>query len=202
MHLRLAHGALGFTLLLFAQGCGSSLAQPFDAMKGQPIRVLRLQNFEPPPQAPTATAQPNNLLPPQIQQWLSAGAQLLPPGLLPPGLLPGGTPMPAPQQDAPRFHNFRILGWMDINDSSQKDEVLDIFGHDSNFTAQHGGCMFAEFGFTITQPNGQPPADLLVSLSCDNTQAFNFAWPYGPKTGVTSDTAKRIVAAVTKAFGG
>jgi hypothetical protein len=200
MDLSLKHAALCISVLAFAQGCGSSLSQPFDQMKGQPIRILRLQNFEPPPQQ-QAQAQ-TNLLPPQIQQWLSAGAQLLPPGLLPPGLLPGGTPAPVQQTDAPRFHNFRILGWMDINDSKQRDEVVDLFGHDSNFTTQHGGCLYAEFGFTLAMPNNQPPGDILVSLSCDNTAAFNFVWPYGMKTGMTSDTSKRLVDIAKKAFGG
>ena len=201
MHLSLKVAPVAIGLLLFAQGCGGSLAAPFDQMKGQPIRILRLQNYEPPAAAAQTPAAAGLTLPPQIQQWLSAGAQMLPPGLLPPGLLPGGTPLPTPQSDVPRFHNFRILGWMDINDSGQKDEVVDIFGHDANFTAQHGGCMFAEFGFSITQPNSQPPADILVSLSCDNVQAFSFAWPY-TKTGVTSDTAKRLVDVAKKAFGG
>ena len=200
MHLSRKVAPVAVMLLLFAQGCGGSLAQPFNQMKGQPIRILRLQNFEPPTAAPNAGV-PAVALPPQIQQWLSAGAQMLPPGLLPPGLVPGGTPLPTPQADVPRFHNFRILGWMDVNDGSQRDEIIDIFGHDGNFTSQHGGCMYAEFGFSITQTAPQPPADILVSLSCDNVQAFSFAWPYG-KTGVTSDTAKRLVDVAKKAFGG
>ncbi len=203
MHHALKLAPLAIGLLLLAEGCGGSLAQPFDQMKGKPIRMLRLQNYEPPPAAAPTTGGPaaGLVLPPQIQQWLSAGAQMLPPGLLPPGLLPGGAPAPVMQPDVARFHNFRILGWMDLNDTAQRDEVLDIFGHDGNFTAQHGGCMFAEFGFSIVQPNNQPPADMLVSLSCDNVQAFNFAWPYS-KTGVTSDTAKRLVDVAKKAFGG
>ena len=199
MHPSLKVAPFAIALLVFAEGCGGSLAAPFDQMKGQPIRILRLQNYEPPPA--TAATPAATMLPPQIQQWLSAGAQMLPPGLLPPGLLPGGTPAPVVQPDVARFHNFRILGWMDLNDSAQKDEVIDIFGHDGNFTTQHGGCMFAEFGFSINQANGQPPADILVSLSCDNVQAFSFAWPYA-KTGVTSDTAKRLVDVAKKAFGG
>ncbi|MBC7017943.1 hypothetical protein G6O44_24800 [Salmonella enterica subsp. enterica serovar Enteritidis] len=73
--------------------------------------------------------------------------------------------------------------------------------------------MFAEFGFQIgygsptTGPAAAPaaggvPADILVSLSCDQVQMFNYAWPYGTKTGLTSDSAKKIVALVQKAFGG
>jgi len=200
MHLSWKPCLVVFGLLAFGQGCATGLSQPFDQMKGQPVRMLRLQNFE--PQAQTQGAASTNLLPPQIQQWLSAGAQLLPPGLLPPGLLPGGTPSPVAQQDAARFHGFRILGWMDVNDPKQQTEILDIFGHETNFTAQHGGCMFAEFGFSITQPSGQAPADMLVSLSCNNSAAYSFAWPFGMKTGVTSDASKRIVDVAKAVFGG
>jgi hypothetical protein len=151
-------------------------------------------------------------IPPQIQQWLSAGAQLLPPGLLPPGLLPGGTPLPAASADVPRFHNFRILGSMAVTDKTQHDDVLDLFGHESNFVLPRQSCMFAEFGFQIgygapptagaQAPGGGVPADILVSLSCDQVQMFNYSWPYGTKNGLSTDSSKRIVAMVQKAFGG
>jgi hypothetical protein len=198
MHASLRFAAVAL-LLALVEGCGGSLAQPFDQMKGQPMTIYRLQNFEPPPQ-PTAQAPAQLALPPQIQQWLTAGAQLLPPGLIPPGLIPGAAPPPPPPAQEQRFHGFRILGWMAINDDSQKDEVLDVFGHESSFTDKHGGCMYAEFGFAIGQKNG-PPGDVLVSLSCDQVQPFAFAWPYG-KTGITGDTAKRLIAVAQKAFGG
>src|SRR5437870_3828507 len=106
---RILFFAGSFALLLSSTGCSSALSQPFSNMKSQPVTIYRLQNFEP-PQATPAPGAPAAGLPPQIQQWLSAGAQLLPPGLLPPGLLPGGTPPPSPAADVPRFHNFRILG--------------------------------------------------------------------------------------------
>jgi hypothetical protein len=204
-------GALG--LLLSSTGCAGALAQPFSDMKSQPITVYRLQNYE----APTAAAAPGAAalpagLPPQIQTWLSAGASLLPPGLLPPGLLPGGAPAPAATTDVPRFHNFRILGSMTINDKTQHDDVLDLFGHDSNFTTPRQSCMFAEFGFQIgygaapgapaAAPTAGAPADILVSLSCDQVMMQNYAWPYGVKNGLTNDSAKRIIAMVQKAFGG
>lgn len=74
--------------------------------------------------------------------------------------------------------------------------------------------MFAEFGFQVgygaapgalagTPPaGGQLPADILVSLSCNQVQMVGYAWPYGTKTGLTSDSSKKIVALVQKAFGG
>lgn len=204
-------GALA--LLLCTSGCSGALAQPFAGMTSQPVTVYRLQNYEPP--AATAAA-PGALpagIPPQIQQWLSAGAQLLPPGLLPPGLLPGGTPLPAASADVPRFHNFRILGSMAITDKTQHDDVLDLFGHESNFILPRQSCMFAEFGFQIgygappapgaaAPQGGGVPADILVSLSCDQVQMINYNWPYGTKNGLSTDSSKRIVAMVQKAFGG
>ena len=204
------YSALGLGVLLTSSGCSSTLAQPFQGMKSQPVTVYRLQNYEP-PQAAAAPGAVPAAIPPQIQQWLSAGAQMLPPGLLPPGLLPGGTPPPA-SSDVPRFHNFRILGSMAITDKTQHDDVLDLFGHDSNFQAPRQSCMFAEFGFQIGSgpaPGGPPPppgsalpADILVSLSCDQVSMFNYGWPYGTKNGLTPDSAKKIVALVQKAFGG
>ena len=207
----LSAGALA--LLLSMTGCSGALAQPFANMKTQPVTIYRLQNSEPPAQAAAAPGAVPAGIPPQIQQWLSAGAQLLPPGLLPPGLLPGGTPMPAPSTDVPRFHNFRILGSMAITDKTQHDDVLDLFGHESNFVLPRQSCMFAEFGFQIgygapTAPGaaapqgGGVPADILVSLSCDQVQMINYSWPYGTKNGLSTDSSKRIVAMVQKAFGG
>ncbi|HSO36806.1 MAG TPA: hypothetical protein VLT33_29975 [Labilithrix sp.] len=207
--LSVCYSALGLGLLLTSTGCSSTLAQPFQGMKSQPVTIYRLQNYEPPAAASAGAALPAGI-PPQIQQWLSAGAQMLPPGLLPPGLLPGGTPAPT-ATDAPRFHNFRILGSMAVTDKTQHDDVIDLFGKESSFEAPRQSCMFAEFGFQIgygsaaggtTPAGGAPPADILVSLSCDQVSMFNYAWPYGAKNGLTTDSAKKIVAMVQKAFGG
>jgi hypothetical protein len=210
---RIHLSAFGALVLLSTTGCSGALSQPFANMKSQPVTIYRLQNYEP-PQAAAAPGVPAAAIPPQIQQWLTAGAQLLPPGLLPPGLLPGGTPAPAASADVPRFHNFRILGSMAVTDKTQHDDVIDLFGHESNFTQPKQSCMFAEFGFQIgygappgaplgTAPaGGQPPADILVSLSCDQVSMVGYQWPYNTKNGLTSDSAKKIVAMVQKAFGG
>jgi hypothetical protein len=199
--------AAGVALVLASAGCSSSLAQPFAGMKSQPITIYRLQNFEPTPSAGATGTAPAGI-PPQIQQWLTAGARLLPPGLLPPGLLPGATPT-AVATDVPRFHNFRILASMTITDKTQHDEVLDLFGKESSFEAPRQNCMYAEFGFQIgggaaagTMPaGGAPPADMLVSLSCDQAAIFNYGWPHGKKSGLTEDSAKRVIAIAQKAFG-
>jgi hypothetical protein len=192
---------LSLFALLTLEGCASSLAQPFQAMKdgNAPITVYRLQNFEATPQTPTPTAG-SIQLPPEIQQWASAAMSLLPPGLLPPGLTQGLAP-PAAQPQAPRFHNFVILGQAPVMDKAMHDQLLDTLGHSSSFIAQHDPCMYAEFGVSMAQPNGAPPDDLLVSLSCDQVAATNFQWPY-PVTGIPSDTAKKLVEVFKKSFGG
>jgi hypothetical protein len=193
-------------------GCSSTLSQPFEQLKAQPITIHRLQNFEP-PQAAAAPGVPGlPQIPPQINQWLGGAASLLPPGLIPPGLIPGSPAAPA-AQDAPRFYNFRILGSMSVTDATMRSDILNLFGKESNFEAPRQSCMYAEFGFSIgaAMATGGPvaapaaggaPADILVSLSCDQVQMFNYGWPYGTKTGMPADTAKKVIAIVQKAFGG
>jgi hypothetical protein len=180
----------------------SSLSPPFSDMKGAQMTVYRLQNYEPPPQAQAqAPTQGGFQLPPQIQQWVQAGASFLPPGLIPPGLLAGAPPPPAALPDAPRFHSFRILEWQPVNDVSVKGDIIDTFGHASNFASPQLNCSYAELGFAIAQPNNQTPADILVSLSCQQVQAFNFAWPY-QQTGITPDTEKKFAQIAQKVFAG
>jgi hypothetical protein len=187
-------------VLAFSTGCASSLTPPFDKMKDQPMTVYRLQNFEPPTQAAAAPGAGGLQLPAQIQQWITAGASLLPPGLLPPGLLPGTTPQAPPAPDAQRFHGFRILDYRQISDPGTKGDIVDLFGHSSNFQATASSCMYAEFGYALAQPTA-PPADILVSLSCEQVQAYNFAWPY-PQTGITPDSSKKLSTIAQKVFQG
>lgn len=193
----------GFGMLLLSSttGCAGSLAQPFDQLKSQNAKVYiyRLQNFEPPAQQAAASA--TSLIPPQIQQWVAGAAALLPPGLLPPGLIPGSAAAPAADTQTARFRNFRILGWMEITDTKTLTETYDIFGKEKNFVAPQSTCMYAEFGFSFQPMNG-PKNDVLVSLSCNNTQAFDFAWPHGMKTGLASATTNQIIDVAKKTFGG
>jgi hypothetical protein len=174
-------------------------------MKGSDMTVYRLQNFEPPqPQAAAAPTQTAIPIPAQIQQWIQAGASLLPPGLLPPGLLPGTPAAPAPAVDAPRFHGFRILEWRQVTDAGIKGDIVDTFGHSSNFNTPQVSCMYAELGFAIAQPSSAgaaAPADVLVSLSCQQVQSFNFNWPY-PQTGITPDTEKKLAQVAQRVFTG
>jgi len=209
--------AAGFVMLstLTAEtGCSSTLAQPFQQLKGQPITIHRLQNFEPPaaPVAqPGASPIPGLTLPPQLQQWAQGAASLLPPGLIPPGILPGTVAPPA-DATAPRFYNFRILGTVQVADTKMRDEINELFGKDGNFDAPKQSCMYAEFGFQIGQagaptvqgapPAAGTPADILVSLSCGQVELKTYAWPHGSKTGLTEDSTKHIIEVVQKAFGG
>lgn len=169
------------------------------------MTAYRLQNYEPPPQAAAPPTAPGQIpgLPPEIQQWVQAGASMLPPGLLPPGLIPGiGAPVVSPTVDStPRFHNFRVLGMpANVIDPKLRDELIDIFGFAKNFDDSHGSCVYAEFGFSFARI-GQPPADVLVSLSCDQVQAQNFMWPHR-STGLTADSAARISKVSQTIFGG
>jgi hypothetical protein len=196
MH-RLAPFVAAFALLPLAS-CAPSLSQPFSQLGGGTVTVYRLQNFEPPVNQPGAVTLQ---IPNEVQQLISGAAALLPPGLIPPGLLPGTAPAPAPTPQDLRFHNFRVIGYQTITDPAQKSEILDVFGHASNFGPLQATCMYAEFGFAFQAvPNG-PTDDVLVSLSCGQVQPFNFAWPYS-YTGISRDVSNRVVAIATKAFGG
>jgi hypothetical protein len=196
---------LGFVASVtgFTSGCAGNPVAPFDNMKQAPMTAYRLQNYEPPPQAAATPTAPGMIpgLPPEIQKWVQAGASMLPPGLLPPGLIPGATPAAPTVDNTPRFHNFRVLGMpANVIDPKLRDELVDIFGFEKNFDDTHGSCVYAEFGFSFARI-GQPPADVLVSLSCDQVQAQNFMWPH-KSTGLTPDTAARISKVSQSIFGG
>jgi hypothetical protein len=193
-----AYAGVAFASLAWG-GCASNPVAPFDSFRDAPITAYRLQNYEPPPQVAAQATPPAQIpgLPPEIQKWLQVGTSMLPPGLLP-GL---GTPAsPAPAVDnAPRFHNFRVLGMpANVMDSRLREELINIFGFEKNFDDTHAACVYAEFGFSFARI-GQPPADVLVSLSCDQVQAQNFLWPHR-STGLTSDSTSRIIKASQAIF--
>jgi hypothetical protein len=199
--------ASAVVLFAICTGCAGSPVAPFDSFKNAPITAYRLQNYEPPAQA-TATpgaAAPSLIpgLPAEIQKWVQAGASMLPPGLLPPGLIPGATTATTtPQADTtPRFNGFRVIAVpVNVTDQKQRDELIDIFGFDKNFDNTHGNCMYAEFGFSFARIQ-QAPADVLVSLSCDQVEARNFIWPH-KNTGLTPDSVNRLTKIARTMFGG
>lgn len=198
--------AIALTTGFFAFGCAGNPASPFDEMKNAPITVYRLQNYEPPPEPQAAVPTIPGMIPgmpPEIQQWIQAGASMLPPGLLPPGLLPGqppASPQQAPTDATPRFYGFRILGQAPVTNEKLRNELVDLFGFEKNFDNSFSPCMYAEFGVSFARV-GQPPADILVSLSCDQVQAQNFQWPH-QKRGLTPEAVQKLVRTSQSVFVG
>jgi hypothetical protein len=191
------------TTLGAATGC-TTLSPPFNQMKGAQMTVYRLQNFVPPAAPQAAPSLGGMAIPTQIQQWISAGASLIPPGLLPPGLLPGTTASPV-QSDTPRFppgpQGFPILGYQQVSDPSLANEILETLGHASNYQPPTQSCMYAELGIAIAQAGTPQPADFLVSLSCQQIQASGVTWPY-QNTGLNETSEKKFASILQRAFGG
>ena len=190
---------------LGSMGCASSPASPFNQLPGSQATAFRLQNYEPPPAAATAAVPglPAGLpgLPPQIQQWMGTGAaglgQLIPPGLIPPGLIPGMPTATAPTAapDAQRFHGFRILQGTQLMDESVKEKIAKILGDKDNFESTGGSCMYPEMGLTFSPTMGGPSNDVLISFSCRQVQAFNFAWPHNG-TATKASTVEKMAGIV------
>jgi hypothetical protein len=214
---RTMRGFLGCAgVIALAAGCAGNPAAPFDQMKTANVTAFRLQNWEPPPTpvtaAPAAAAGAIPGLPPQIQQWIQQGAQglqqLIPPGLLPPGMVPQGatptTPAPmTPDASVPRFPtdstpNYRILGQQPVMDEELREKLADILGDEDSFQAQHGGCLYPEFGVSFVTPP-QPPINVLISFSCGQAQGRNFAWPH-PYTGLKDNTVRDLREVIAKIF--
>jgi len=186
-----------------ATGC-TTLSPPFNQMQGAQMTVYRLQNYVSPGAPVPASSLGGIPIPAPIQQWIAAGASLIPPGLLPPGLLPGTAAAPL-QADTPRFppglQGFPILGYQPVTDPSLANEILETLGHSSNYQPPTQSCMYAELGIAIAQAGNPQPADFLVSLSCQQIQASGVAWPY-PNTGLDESGEKRFASILQRAFGG
>lgn len=200
--------ALGFSTLTLA-GCASGPAAPFDVMKNSNVTAYRLQNYEPPAQAAPAAAAPQAGMaipgiPPEVQQWaqqaLPGLQQLIPPGLLPPGMLqqqPAAAPQP--QEQVRRFVDFRILGESPVMDPELKEQLGVIFGDEANYQSEHLGCMYPELGLSFTPPEGGARYDMLVSFSCKQVNAVNFAWPF-KAAGMNADMYKALADVVPQLF--
>ena len=196
-----------FALLAFANGC-ASLSPPFNQMKTAPMTVAVLQNYQAPAASASAPATPAAGISQIIQQGLAQVQQWIPGLTLPPGLIPGSQApapvQPTPEQDPTKyFHGYFILSFKQVVDSGTQSDIATLFGTSSDFNSSPGTCFFPNLGFSIAQPNGQPPADILVSLSpCSQARAFNITWPYGGNLGIQPDTEKNIDAIVRKVFQG
>ena len=199
---RATYAACGAVLLFACStvGCVGTPVAPFDGFATAPVTAYRLQNWEPPAQATTVPSIGGLIpgLPPEIDNLLKAGSSILPPGLLPPGLLPG-TALPAQAETAPRFHGFRVIGApVNVIDDRTRREFIDIFGFEKNFDNTHAECLYAEFGVSFARA-GQPPADVLISISCDQVQGQNFIWPHR-YTGLTNDSRTHFVRLMQRVF--
>lgn len=187
-------------LVAAGAGCSKGPAAPFNTLKGSNVVAYRLQNYEL-PQQQAAQPGPGGLipgLPPEIQQWVQAGAQglsqLLPPGLLPPGMT--GTAAPAPQPDAPRFHGFRILSQTQVFDTDLQEQLAEILGAPDSFHNRHSACAYSEMGLSFS-PQPGVTNDLLISFSCNQIVAQTFAWPHS-SAGMKPETVKALSETVQK----
>ncbi|HEV8247291.1 MAG TPA: hypothetical protein VGP93_16045 [Polyangiaceae bacterium] len=197
-----------FAFALGTFGCAGAPKAPFDTLKDSNATAFRLQNYEPPAPPPGAAAPaPGAIpgLPPEIQQWIQQGAQalpqLIPPGLIPPGLIPGApAAAPPPQQDVPRFHNFRILAQTPIMDPKLKEKLADLLGDEDSFDNSNARCapgvLYAEMGLSWSAGPGASN-DLLISFSCSQVVSRSFAWPH-PATGMKPNTVKELSEVVQK----
>jgi hypothetical protein len=190
-------------LLPLAAGCAARTA-PFDQMDRAQVTVLRLQA---PQQAQQPQTQPGMLpglpgIPPELQQLGNAAIQgvgQLVPGLTNalPGLVPGMGAQP--QQQLPQFKGYSIVAQMPLTDERLKDELLDIFGHESSFNNQVQPCFSPGMGVVFSRPNA-PEVDLLVSLSCNQAKIDGARWPY-PINGFTPETRASLGRIYEKLWG-
>jgi len=203
---------LATTLLagLSSMACASAPAAPFDSLKNANATAYRLQNFEPPAAAAPAAGAPGAAplaipgVPPEIMSWIQTGAQglqqLIPPGILP-GLPGAAAPTVAAAPEAPRFHNYRILGQTQIMDPDLREKLGDILGNPSSFDNQYARCapgvIYPEMGLSFSTGPTAVPSDVLVSFSCSQAVSRSFAWPH-PATGLKPDTVASLTELVQK----
>ena len=148
-------------------GC-TTLSPPFSEMKGAQMTVYRLQDYVPPATPAPAASPLAALIPPQVQQWVSAGASLLPPSLLS-GLLPGSATPAVP--DAQRFppnlgaQGFPILAYQQVTDPAVASEILDVLGHPSEYQAPAQVAACTPRPGHLDRANEQPAAGELPRVA-------------------------------------
>jgi hypothetical protein len=194
-----------FVLVLAPAATGCAMrAAPFDQMDRAQITVLRLAQAPATPQPqggalPTLPGFPGlPAIPPEVQQMGQAalqGLQNVLPGVIPGGLIPGQQQQP----QTPTFKGFGVVGQMPLTDPALRDQILDIFGHESSFNAQAQPCFSPGMGIVIQQVNA-PEVDLLVSLSCNQAKMDGARWPH-PVNGFTPETRDQLARFYEKLFG-
>jgi hypothetical protein len=198
MNARTLVGLLVFAIAPATVGCAARVA-PFDQMDRAQITVLRLAQapVNPTPQASPLPGLPGMpALPPQLQQMGQAALQTLQNAV--PGLIPGGM-APQQQPQLPMFKGFGIIGSMPLNDPALRDQLLDIFGHESSFNSQAQPCFSPGMGIVLQAPNA-PEVDLLVSLSCNQAKMDGARWPH-PVNGFTPETRDVLAKFYERLFG-
>jgi hypothetical protein len=111
-----------------------------------------------------------------------------------------GMAQPQPQQpQLPLFKTYAIVTQMPVTDIGLRDELLDIFGHESNFSNQAQNCFVPGIGIVMQRPNA-PEVDLLVSLSCNQAKIDGAPWPYAVN-GFTPETRNHLAAIYQKLWG-
>lgn len=135
------------------------------------------------------------------QEWQQAGQQVLQgmggmiPGLG--GMIPGQQPQQQPA--AQQFKGYTVGGAMPLADDRLKDEIIDVFGHESNFNANRGNCFTPGMGVVLQRPNA-PPVELLVSFTCNQAMMDGARWPY-QVNGFTPEARDRLSKVYEKLFG-
>ena len=182
-----------------ATGCAMRVA-PFDQMDRAQITVLRLAQAPATPQGAGLPQIPGlPAIPPELQQMGQAALGALQnaiPGVIPGGMIPGMQPQ---QAQTPLFKGFGIVGQMPLMDPALRDQILDIFGHESSFSAQAQPCFSPGMGIVLQRPNA-PEVDLLISLSCNQAKMDGAHWPH-PVNGFTPDTRDQLAKFYEKLFG-
>jgi hypothetical protein len=197
---QLRHAAALVVLLPLAVGCAARTA-PFDQMDRAQVTVLRLQAPQP-QQNPLGQVIPGLPgVPPELQQMGQAALQgigQVVPGLQNalPGLIPGQQQQ---QQQLPQFKGYQIVAQMPVADERLKDQILDIFGHESSFSNQVQNCFSPGMGIVFQAPNAQE-VDLLVSLSCNQAKMDGARWPY-PVNGFTPEARDALAKFYERHFG-
>jgi len=133
----------------------------------------------------------------QIQQGLQQGVQQL--GQVIPGLppIPGLTQPQAQPQAAQKYNGYLVVG-QSYGDEDTKDELLDLFGEQDNFSQNMGQCFTPGMAVIFTPADGSPNVEVMVSVACN--QVAGNQWPF-PERGMQPEANNKIRNIYGKLFG-
>lgn len=194
---------LGFLVALpLSTGCAARTA-PFDKLDDAQMTILKLQ-------ADTAATSavpglgsfpiPIPGMTPEMQQQIQTGLGGIVPQLqqVIPGLpgIPGLTQQPATQA-APKYNGYLIAG-QQYGDDDLKDELLDLFGDQENFSPNMGQCFTPGMAVIFTPPDGSPNVEVMISINCN--QVAGNQWPYAER-GMQPEAQNTVRNIYGKLFG-